>query len=218
MVSYYRKISRDGLAVRRLVLCQEMGGSTPPPASIIDKGGIIMADSKSRMWACVIYPDDSNFKVYFDLLITNFSRYWFCEHDKDLDENGLLKKSHYHFLVDAQNAISSSAFIRRTHLEHGFEAVRSKRAYIRYLIHADNPDKHQYDKSEICTNALMDIDKALNPELDADEFAILFFDWLESNQNASVKDAYQFALSVNAGKPFRASAYLYINILRGDMQ
>lgn len=72
-------------------------------------------------------------------------------HDRDVTEDGELKKEHYHVLImydsvkTLEQAIEDISKINGV----GCEVVRSIRGYARYLIHADDPDKYQYDANDV---------------------------------------------------------------------
>lgn len=72
-------------------------------------------------------------------------------HDRDLNQKGELKKAHYHVLItyrgpqtyNSVKALTDSLNASRP------EPVESLRGAFRYLTHRDNPEKAQYDESDI---------------------------------------------------------------------
>lgn len=67
-------------------------------------------------------------------------------HDQDLDEHGLPKKPHYHLLLSFEGKKSIPQIRTMIH-ELGSEVVQPSydlRGSARYLLHLDQPDKHQY--------------------------------------------------------------------------
>jgi hypothetical protein len=80
---------------------------------------------------------------------------WAITHDKDFDsDTGELIESHTHILLeyDTPRKITTVANLLKV-APNFVELVKSKKAFIRYLTHMDDPDKHQYDHSEIITNS-----------------------------------------------------------------
>lgn len=78
-------------------------------------------------------------------------------HDKDLDDNGNLKKPHYHCIVHYDNAVSINR-VTKDFMNIGanshYEGVSSKTAYEDYLTHSDGQsiddvNKFEYDKNDI---------------------------------------------------------------------
>lgn len=106
---------------------------------------------KKRNFAFVLYPETivSDWK---DKIISLGAPCVCILHDRDLSENGELKKPHYHFLISFKNARSEEA-IRKFVVTLGgnayCEQVYSKKAYARYLLHLDNPEKVQYSEDEV---------------------------------------------------------------------
>lgn len=73
-------------------------------------------------------------------------------HDKDIKEDGSIKKPHRHilFLMPSLQSIEQAESIINTINAVGIEIVRSARSYARYLIHLDEaPHKTLYSIDEI---------------------------------------------------------------------
>lgn len=74
-------------------------------------------------------------------------------HDKDMDgkDKTKLKKAHYHVLL-MYEGVKTQEQVKQV-LEKiggvGLEHVGSLRGYARYLVHADNPEKYQYNINEV---------------------------------------------------------------------
>lgn len=85
--------------------------------------------------------------------------YAYILHDKDILDDGTLKKAHYHFRVfsDLQKSISAWSKVF-DYPENLIEKLDDKRLSIRYLIHIDNKEKYQYNQNDINSN-IDDIDK-----------------------------------------------------------
>lgn len=109
---------------------------------------------KARYFAVVVYPESAP-ADWISLL---------CElgipfavsplHDKDTNPDGTTKKEHYHVLFVYGNTTTLKAFaecvmpILRCPLP---QVVASARGMYKYFTHADNPEKYQYEASEIQT-------------------------------------------------------------------
>lgn len=136
-----------------------------------------MSDIRCRNVCGVIYPDDPNYPVYLSKIL--LYKHFCCLHDKDIDDNGELKKPHLHFLLRFDNPTSINSLSKSFDLPvNYFERCSDYRSYIRYLIHIDNPDKFQYPQSAIETNDFVTLHKcfACDDEL---QFVKLFLSWLE---------------------------------------
>lgn len=111
--------------------------------------------SRSYNWATVVYPESC--PDNFVELIKEVSCAWYAIsplHDSDVCEDGSPKKPHYHVLFHFPTTKSSSQFsdIILPFCGVGREAVKNWIGYFRYLVHADDPDKFQYDYNDINSN------------------------------------------------------------------
>lgn len=111
----------------------------------------IACTTRSRCWIFEIYPE-SCIKDWKKIIKTyQVACYISPIHDKDTDENGDLKKPHYHIMLYFS---SKKGFNQVNEIVNKVKGVGcficyNKRMYARYLIHLDNPEKYQYNKNEV---------------------------------------------------------------------
>ena len=119
------------------------------------------AGLRTRNWTVIFYPEDlpEDWKTVVDDL-----RFRWIEspiHDKDVNANGEPKKPHIHalfmfesvktaeqiekMLKEVFGASESGSIIGAAHPQR----VTDRCALVRYMAHMDNPDKAQYEVSEI---------------------------------------------------------------------
>lgn len=106
---------------------------------------------KKRNWAFVLYPESAPSDWRDRLQNTGLPFAVSPLHDKDLDPTGEPKKAHYHIILvfpgpTTYNAVKTLTDSLQQPIPQPLESVRG---YYRYLTHEDNPDKYQYDKSDI---------------------------------------------------------------------
>lgn len=120
---------------------------------------------KSRAFAFLVYPDSwPNWRadlesIHMPIVVSPL-------HDKDLMDDGTPKKPHYHAVLSWGNTVALTAPLRLLApfgVEH-VEPLGSYSSYCRYLLHLDNPEKAQYDVSDIvCLNGgSPDFDKQMS--------------------------------------------------------
>lgn len=104
-----------------------------------------------RNFATVMYPESAPENWLETLDGLHVPAFVSPLHDKDVNPNGSPKKAHWHVLImfagvktqeQAQAVISAIGGV-------GCESVSTVRGYARYLVHADNPEKAQYSKSDV---------------------------------------------------------------------
>lgn len=85
-------------------------------------------------------------------ILPDFKFYAYIFHDKDKNDDGELKKKHLHVFIK-HHPLTLSAWSNKLGIpENMIEIPRSYRACARYLIHADQPDKFQYDISQVVSS------------------------------------------------------------------
>lgn len=106
---------------------------------------------KARDWTIIVYPDSapSNWR---DILNDTYLR-WIESplHDKDLNADGTLKKPHWHILLTFEGPTTINTVKKIVESLNAPEPrkVGSAKGLVRYMAHLDNPEKYQYDISDI---------------------------------------------------------------------
>ena len=108
-------------------------------------GGInAISKIRSRFFDLLLYPDCEQHNDVLSVIKDSGIDFCGILHDKDVDEFGNLKKAHIHLVLwGVQTTISSLS--SRLELPENFISIRGTReSRLRYLVHADNPEKYQY--------------------------------------------------------------------------
>lgn len=81
------------------------------------------------------------------------TKWAYIKHNKDLQDNGELKKEHWHLLLSFETKKSLSLIAKVLNVEENLiECVNNYKSVERYLIHLDNGEKAQYDVNEVIAN------------------------------------------------------------------
>lgn len=111
------------------------------------------SSTKKRNWAFLLYPESAPADWKEQLQQTGLPCVIGPLHNKDFNPDGEPKKAHYHIILvysgpTSFNVVNSLC----EHLNQPIpKALESVRGYYRYLTHADNPEKAQYDSKDIQT-------------------------------------------------------------------
>lgn len=119
---------------------------------------------RSKTWQAVLYPDATNYSC--DDVIDNIKklsyRFAMILHDEDFytsnDEVeeclvGTQKKVHFHVVFFWDNSYQLGYIAQKIGLPSNYlQKVASRNGAIQYLTHKNNPEKHQYNISDIVTN------------------------------------------------------------------
>lgn len=106
---------------------------------------------RTRNFATIVYPESAP-ENWQDILAQQFIPAFISPlHDKDINPTGEQKKAHYHVVImfDGVKTDEQAKEIIDLIGGVGLERVNSIRGYARYLCHLDNPDKAQYEQSDV---------------------------------------------------------------------
>lgn len=120
---------------------------------------------RSRTWTIILYPESatSNWKEIID----EFFIEWVESplHNKDVNPDGELKKPHWHILLMFPSVKSYEQVVELTDMLNAPapQKAMSAKGVVRYMLHLDNPEKYQYDKSELKAHGGADLSELLKP-------------------------------------------------------
>lgn len=123
-------------------------------------------DTRARQWTFILYPESAPVDWKQELKKEHIPYVISPLHDKDLDENKKPKKSHYHVLVTFEGKKSYDQILELTTKLGATIPQRcaSAKGLVRYMLHLDNPEKHQYSMCEIESAGGIDVsDLILTP-------------------------------------------------------
>lgn len=122
-------------------------------------------DDRTRNWTFIVYPDSapSNWR---DILEDEHIQWVESPlHDSDYNTADEIKKSHWHILLMYEGNKTYNQILEVSTSVNGTipQKVASAKGLVRYMVHMDNPEKHQYDKSAIVSHGGADINELLKP-------------------------------------------------------
>lgn len=111
--------------------------------------------NRTRVWATVIYPESAPEMWKEKLQEQCIPAFISPLHDRDINGDGTLKKSHYHIelMFEGVKTREQAAEVFGLIGGVGAEPVKCTRAYARYLCHLDNPEKVLYSMDEVISLA-----------------------------------------------------------------
>lgn len=116
-------------------------------------------DGRERKYGGTLYPDSESydFETVLGQIQELCEKWAYIVHDSDVDEDGNPKKTHVHWYGYLENGKTVKAFAKKLGLaENELEIIRKEKSYIRYLIHADSPDKFQYEPEQVTSSDTLD--------------------------------------------------------------
>ncbi len=108
-------------------------------------------DERSRNWSIIAYPESAceNFR---EILHKHCKKFTISPlHDRDLNEDGTLKKPHWHIvlLFDSKKSYAQIKQISDEIKAAPPQKVISVQAMLDYQCHLNNPEKAQYEISQV---------------------------------------------------------------------
>ena len=93
--------------------------------------------------------------------LSGSAKIYMITHDKD-EEDGKRIEAHTHFLIDYQTPRKVSTVANLLETEPNFiQPVISRKASLRYLLHLDDSEKHQYKSEEVVHNDQIPFDDVI---------------------------------------------------------
>ena len=127
------------------------------------------SESRTRAWTFVLYPESAPVG-WFDLLDEMHVQFAVSPlHDRDINADGSLKKSHHHVLLyfDGVKSYEQIKEITDALCSPIPQRCHDAKALVRYFCHMDNPNKAQYNPSDIRAGGGFDVAEALRPSSSA---------------------------------------------------
>lgn len=155
-----------------------------------------MAD-RYRDWTACVYPDSAP-ADWIDYLKKQHLCFGVSPlHDSDLNGDDTEKKPHYHLYLKYQGLKSYDQVCDDIRylcctIPHN---VKNPVGLVRYFVHLDNPEKHQYQVEDIICHGGFDklVDEAFKLGItDANEIMSEIQDWITDNQICEYEDLWVF--------------------------
>lgn len=173
---------------------------------------------KTRNVELILYDIEHVYRCLSICKKNNYD-YSYIYHDKDIkiNDNGEIdgfKKGHYHFQVYNEHQKELDTWGEIFGIKSVYiQKILNKKSAIRYLIHADNNDKFQYDVTSIVSNfeIIKYFDKLIsdeNCEID------LIFTYIEYHKRKiGVKEIIDYVLDNNIWSTFRRNYSIIKDLL-----
>lgn len=170
---------------------------------------------RDRTLALLLYPDDPSHQQAIEKIKQSYD-YALILHDKDVDEDGVIKKAHYHVVLRFKNQTWNSAVAKDLGIELNYiQKVRSFDNALQYLIHFNDSDKFQYSIDEVKGNLKSRLKEKINSaEKSEGEKVIDLIDFINSfEKKLTIKEFALYCAENGYWSEFRRSATIFIKII-----
>lgn len=175
-----------------------------------------MEKFRDRKFCLLLYPlEDKSHEKALEIIKSNYD-YAFIEHDKDILENGEIKKSHTHVVLRFKNAIWNTSLAEELGISENYiERCRNLDKSLMYLIHYNDIDKFQYEYENVCGPLSDRLFRLLeNTSKDENERCLDLIEYINSSGTISISDFATYCASVGKWDIFRRSSIIYLEIIK----
>jgi len=154
-------------------------------------------DTRAKNWSIILYPESAA-ATWRDILDD-----WHIEwvesplHDNDLDATGEVKKAHWHILLmfGSLKAYEQVRELTDQLNSPSPQKCHNSKALVRYMAHLDNPDKAQYNVSDIKGHGGVDVSELLRPS-SSERYSLIkeMFDFIKANSITEIQDLIDYAM------------------------
>lgn len=132
----------------------------------------------------VLYPEDSTHYLALYKIQKEGYDYALIMHDRDIDDNGEVKKKHYHCVLRFKNAKWNTALAEELGIaENYIQQCRDLKRSLLYLIHFYDEDKAQYLVKEVQGSLKVLLEQAIkNDGKSESEKVIEIFDIIDKTE------------------------------------
>ncbi|MCL2605572.1 MAG: replication protein [Defluviitaleaceae bacterium] len=174
---------------------------------------------KTRNWAGVVYPESAPEGWQDMLRDTHVKSFISPLHDRDVDADGDLLKAHFHVVINTDGPITqkrANEIFEPLCGTKSAEYVMSLSGYVRYLAHMDNPEKAQYDPTEIIALNGADLTSILkNSQTDINKYIGEVMNFCVENQIYELSTLSHYAMREESDwfAVITAKPYLFVQYL-----
>lgn len=172
---------------------------------------------RSRKHILLVYPDDPRCEAIMES-IKSFEHCYIL-HDKDKNDKGELKKSHFHVLLNTKNATWRDAISKEIGLPVNYiQQVRNPEAALEYLIHFNEETKFQYSIDDVqgCSSLIRLLKKLVDGEkLDEGEKVAELIEMIMGHEgHLTIREFSWYCAKNNRWDIFRRSGSIFLEIIK----
>lgn len=174
-----------------------------------------MAD-KYRRFRLLLYPEDLIHLDALNYIVEHSFKYVYILHDKDVDENGELKKKHWHIVLECKNPRYISGLAKELKITDNYILPCDEFNYaLEYLLHINKPSKYLYDISECHGNLVGKLKDLINKDFKSEcEKVIDILDYIDAqNGYCSYSSLVRYCADVGSFDVLRRSGIVLVRCI-----
>lgn len=171
---------------------------------------------KIRAYRLELYSDCPEHVKAMEIINSGIYEYACICHDKDVDDDGVIKKAHYHYVLRFPNAKYKNALLKELGIAYNYcLACDDVDGALLYLIHFRDSSKFQYDISEVQGSLKIRLAELLEKYGKGEsERVVELFNFLDSvNGFISVREFSRWCAENGYWDIYRRSASIFLKVL-----
>lgn len=174
-----------------------------------------MENKKGRTFCAILYPNENKeHKRILEYISKNYDCAY-INHNKDITEDGEVKKEHTHIIWRAgSNPRWKSAIVEELKIEEHLLDPCNKEKMLRYLIHYDQENKHRYSVEEVKGSWKKELKKIIKKEESSTEQNMLqIIEYIYKNKKTTYNQVIIWAIEQGIYETIRNNQYIIIKII-----
>lgn len=172
-------------------------------------------ETYNRYFSFILYEEDKEQMKGMEYLIRNYP-YARIKHDKDKEEDGTIKKEHYHIIIYVgQNPRNRKAISKETNIKENYIEGCNKDNMLLYLIHYNNPEKTQYDIEEVDGELSKELYKLIESKTQYQRDKLKeIIKYINKNEYNTIENVTIFSIDNNYYEVLKQNQYLITKIIQ----
>jgi len=173
-----------------------------------------MKEDRFRAFHLILYLDDDTHVQAIEYIKENL-HYASIIHNRDITEDGTIKKLHMHIVIRYLNAKTISACAKELGIKENYiqPCKKDYKKALLYLIHYDEPKKIGYSIDEVEGDLKSVLIKTLQGFNTEDDSVLKIINILNQLQYTSLNDFVQIICMEGLYSYFRRSQYIFVRLL-----
>lgn len=173
-----------------------------------------MEKYRNRTHLLLLYPDDLLHMQALEKIKKSFD-YAYILHDKDFDLNGEIKKAHYHVILRFTSQKWNTSIAKELGITDNYlEEPRNFDNALLYLIHYNEPEKHQYSIDEVVGPLKKRLrEKINNNDKTEGEKVFELIEYIEKSDYLNVTTFAKYCANNGYWSEFRRSGMIFVKMI-----
>lgn len=172
---------------------------------------------RNRYFEAILYPEDENYINYMENIKKFYQEVTYITHDRDIDENGDIKKPHTHILFKVgENARHKNKIAEEIGLPENYLTGVNKKAMLMYLIHYNNPEKTQYSTLEVKGELVKELERIITSKIDKEIRIEALYNLIKEKHITKYNDLLKLTIEFHLTETLRQNQFIISKLIEEE--